>query len=169
MSKRSTFLVATLFVAGALAISAKDESPPPDPSAKARMELAGRIYNEEYDRAVQSAVAPPAAAGEPNQTFDPALAEQLNLWSRRWMDARRDDARDRAGRVAAAKAHLDRVRKLEGGGILKDAIRNLQGENKKEFKLDDEALEMFKLKPFLAHMQFFRLEAESILAKEEAR
>jgi hypothetical protein len=42
-----------------------------------------------------------------------ASGEMLYLWSRRWMEAEQALATDKAGKTAALRGHVERMRKLE--------------------------------------------------------
>jgi hypothetical protein len=76
--------------------------------------------------------------------------ETLHLWSRRWMDADHELAQTRAARLAAVEGHLARMRDWE--------------------KQVTAAKEQGFVTPVdLAAAEFFRLEAETALAREKAR
>src|SRR4051812_8051673 len=87
-------------------VRAEDEPPA---ASKERIGLAKRVYRERILFGLNRRIAPlQSTAG---LTEDPllneAMAEDLHRWSVRWMEAECDVAPDRAGRVAAAQAHLD--------------------------------------------------------------
>jgi hypothetical protein len=68
-------------------------------NAKARTEAARKVYDGMLAKA---------------KTFgDPADPEKLYRWSRRWMEAECDTTDKKTDHVAAAEAHLDRMKKRE--------------------------------------------------------
>jgi hypothetical protein len=69
-------------------------------NAKARLEAARKVYEGYLDRYKR---------GEPQ----PLNAELLYRWSRRWLEAQQELATKKEGKVAAAEAHLTRMRGLE--------------------------------------------------------
>jgi hypothetical protein len=69
-------------------------------NAKARAEAAGKAFEAVRKRSTVDPVA-----------FDP---EKLYRWSRRWMEAEQESSGTKEARVAAAEAHLERMKKLEG-------------------------------------------------------
>jgi hypothetical protein len=75
--------------------------------------------------------------------------EAAYRWSRRWMEAERDLASTEAGRVAALRGHLERMRGLE------DEVRGYIGST-------------IPL-PQLAATRFYRAEAETWLAEAKAK
>ena len=77
--------------------------------------------------------------------------EKTYLWSRRWMEAERDMANNKAERVAALKGHFERMKKLELLALLaetRDCAPRLEN---------------------LAPAKYYRAEAEIWLIKEKAR
>jgi hypothetical protein len=84
---------------------------------------------------------------DPAAPLDP---EKQYLWSRRWMEADREVAATKAARLAAVEGHLARMRELEkivtefkGGGFMGATD--------------------------LAAAEFYRLDAEAVLAQEKGR
>jgi hypothetical protein len=80
-----------------------DEPPAPNDTsanAKARAEAAAKVYQGTLDR----------AKVDPGAALDP---EKLYQWSRRWMEAEQELSDKKKDRVAAAEAHLERMKKLE--------------------------------------------------------
>jgi hypothetical protein len=121
-----------------------------DPTASERAEVAGRVYRAllrgEARRYLAKAPDAPAV-------FDARLAERLGEWSLRWMEAARN-AGGRAARFEAVRAHLERMRDLESGQSVQDALRQ-------EGRLGDRPLDITKLVEFTEVARFFRLDAES--------
>jgi hypothetical protein len=128
--------------------------PPLDRTAPQRAEVAGRVY-----RAILRVEArryldqPPDAPA----VFDARLAERLGEWSVRWMEAARN-AGGRAARFEAVRAHLERMRGLESGRSLYDAL----GEAGRP-------LDVTRLGDFVEVARFFRLDAESRLQDMRSR
>jgi hypothetical protein len=123
-----------------------DVSRTPQELAKARLDLARRVYRLTVG---QVTTAPPTA---PDATHSMSnTLEQVALWSRRWMKAERDLARDKAGRSAALSAHIQRLKEHEK--VCEELIRG-----------GSVGLTQLSLESFRYH----RLEAEYRLAKEKA-
>ena len=122
-----------------------DVSRTPQELAKARLDLARRVYR----LTVGQVTAPPTA---PDATHSMSnTLEQVALWSRRWMEAERDLARDKAGRSAALTAHIQRLKEHE-----KFCEELIRGSSSGLSQL------------FLESFRYNRLEAEYRLAKEKA-
>jgi hypothetical protein len=101
------------------------------------------------------------ATPDARDIFDARLAERLGDWSVRWMEAGRNVG-TRAARFDAPRAHLDRMRSLENGRSVKDAL--------KEAGLpDDKSIDVATLREFAEVAKFFRLEAEAQLQDMKAR
>jgi hypothetical protein len=77
--------------------------------------------------------------------------EKTYVWSRRWMEAERDIAKNKAERVAALQAHFERMKKLEVLVLLMET-RNAAPRPER-----------------LAPAQFYRAEADIWLAAEKAK
>jgi len=75
--------------------------------------------------------------------------DQIHVWSQRLMEAERDRAGNAAGRSAALRAHVDRMRQFEQ--ICVGTYHVHQGRG-----------------PQAAAAEYFRLQAELLLAKDEA-
>jgi hypothetical protein len=116
---------------------AGEPAPEKDGNAKARAAAARKVYEHLLERYKL----------DPNFQNEP---ERSYLWSRRWMEAERQAAGTKAGRVAAVEGHLERMKKWE-----------------KVFK---EGVERGIFSPGdVAAAEFYRLEAEGWLAEEKAR
>jgi hypothetical protein len=102
-------------------------------NAKARMAAAQKVYQGTLARLKVDA----------NYPLD---AEGLYRWSRRWLEAERELREKKEGRVAAAQAHLDRMKKLEA---------LMRGWRDSKFFTDTD----------VAAVEFYRLEAERWLAR----
>jgi hypothetical protein len=76
--------------------------------------------------------------------------ERICLWSRRWMEAERELAGDAEEKVAAVQGHLDRMKERE------TAVRKMV--NSRLAAATD-----------LAAQEFYRLEAERLLAEARAK
>lgn len=153
----------------------------PPAAARERVELAKRIYRERILFGLNRRIAPPST---PNRPGDPllneAMAEDLHRWSVRWMEAECDAAADRAGRVAAAQAHLDRMMTVESGKMARKELADhplVKGLDKGKSPLVDIGVEELRnIRDELAETtrrypevaRYFRLEAEARLAKEKA-
>jgi hypothetical protein len=126
--------------------------------------VAGRVYRAVLHGEVRRYLAPPRA-GEPPPVapavFDARLAERLGEWSFRWMEAARN-AGGRAARFEAVRAHLERMRGLESGRSLQDALREAG-------QPDDRSLDITKLGEFAEVTRFFRLDAEARLQDLRSR
>ena len=108
------------------------------------------------------------------------MAEDLHRWSVRWMEAECDATPDRPGRVAAAQAHLDRMKSVELGKIARKELADhplVKALDEKKFNLVDfDVDELRKLwnqqaeptRRYPEVARYFRLEAEARLTKERA-
>jgi hypothetical protein len=138
--------------------------PPLDRTAPERSEVAGRVYRALLRGEARRYLAPPRA-GEPlpdaPAVFDARLAERLGEWSTRWMEAARN-AGGRAARYEAVRAHRDRMRGLESGRALLDALGEAGGPA-------DRSLDVTRLGEFAEVARFFRLDAESRLQDVRSR
>jgi hypothetical protein len=148
MLRRLRLVVSLLGLILAVDLSVAQEaevSQTPHELAKARLDLARRIYRLTEEQIT----APPTAPSAPHRISN--TLEQLTLWSRRWMEAERDLAQDKAGRGAALSAHIQRLKKQEKicEELLRDSTFGLT-----QLCLDD--------------LRYHRLEAEYGLAKEKA-
>jgi hypothetical protein len=132
--------------------------PPLDRTAPQRAEVAARIYHAIIRGEARRHLAQPPDAPA---VFDARLAERLGEWSLRWMEAARN-AGGRAARFEAVRAHLQRMRGLESGRSLYDAL----GEAGRP---DDSALDVTRLGEFVEVARFFRLDAESRLQDLKSR
>jgi hypothetical protein len=110
-----------LAVLGQSSVGADDKPPV---AVRERVELAKKIYRERILFGLERRLDPPQAPSGP--TTDPllneAMAEDLHKWSARWLEAECDAATDRAGRAAAARAHLDRMKTLESGKMVRKEL-----------------------------------------------
>jgi hypothetical protein len=138
--------------------------PPLDRTAAERAEVAARVYRALLRGEARRYLAPPHA-GEPppdaSAVFDARLAERLGEWSLRWMEAGRNSG-GRAARFEAARAHLERMRGLETGRALQDALRE-------EAPPGGRPLDLTRLGEFADVAQFYRLDAQSRLQDLRAR
>ncbi len=148
-----------------------------------RAETAGRVYGAILNSAIEGFLAPPRAGGaRPDEAavFDAPLAERLANWSDMWRQAQDDAATDTSSRLAVAhkgparlaasgirlvgsdvlsatiKSHVERMRALETGRFLDDAL-------KRAGRPAGEPLDLTRLRGFVAVARFFRIEAESQL------
>jgi hypothetical protein len=80
--------------------------------------------------------------------FDP---DYLRQWSRRWMKAEQEMAADKVGSIAAAEAHLGRMKKVES---MTHALANAG---------------LSAAPDVVAAVEYFRLEAEDWLAQAKAK
>jgi hypothetical protein len=188
VSKKLALLAASLIaVSGAaFALPAPQAPAATDPTAAARLKLAQKAFEESIVKTLDVLVAPPAGRPEDQgnigeRIFDGPKAERFYLWSRRWMEAASAQARTKADRVAAAQAHLDRMKGLEDGSLLKFWLKKVFAPQKgadaakagdgKPFAFNPQ--EAFgDMKPatgdYATFMEFFRLEAETLLAQAKA-
>jgi hypothetical protein len=118
---------------------AGEPAPEKAANAKARAEAARKVYECMMERYRLDA----------GFKFDP---EQAYQWSRRWMEAEREAAGAKAGRVAAVEGHLERMKKWE-----------------KVMETDNAPGRHLYSPGDYAAAQFYRLEAEGWLAQEKAR
>jgi hypothetical protein len=127
----------TLLLALAGVCLAGEPAPEKTGNAKARAAAARKVYEHLMER----------YKVDPNFQNEP---ERSYLWSRRWMEAEREAAATKAGRVAAVEGHLERMKKWEK--IFKE------GRERGIFSPAD-----------VGAAEFYRLEADDWLAEEKAR
>ncbi len=135
-----------------------------DHTASERAEVAGRIYRAVLLGEARRYLSPPRAGEPPPDAaaiFDARLAERLGGWSLRWMEAARN-AGGRAARFEAVRAHLDRMRGLESGRSVRDALREAG-------RPGDGPLDVTRLGEFIEVARYFRLDAESRLLDLRSR
>lgn len=140
MFRRMTLAGAVLgFIAvGGMALrSAPDEPEDPSALAEARMKIARQFYEIANDPRSQP------AGGTPDY-------EAIVLWSGRWMDAQLDMSDQRTDRIAAIRAHIERLKKWE---LPLEHLANRAVTSRRDVDL----------------IKFHRLEAEFRLAKAEGR
>ena len=123
-----------------------------------REKLAERIYTRLHDETTESVFSPPAPAATPSglQALDAEKAERLYLWSRRWMEARRDGGTTKEQRIAAIRDHLSRMKAWEEGLPVKKALKE---------SFDTSIDSPWAASEFATSMRYFRLEAESWLVE----
>lgn len=138
-------LLGLLLVVDSSVAQEADASRTPQELAKARLDLARRVYR----LTAGQVTAPPTSLDATHSMSD--TLEQVALWSRRWMKAERDLARDKAGRSAALSAYIQRLKEHEK--VCEELIRG-----------GSVGLTQLSLESFRYH----RLEAEYKLAKEKA-
>jgi hypothetical protein len=102
-------------------------------NAKARRAAAQKVYKGIFDRSQVD-------------VSSPLDVERMHQWSRRWLEADRELAGTKEGRVAAIQAHLDRMKKLE------DVVRHWHRKG-------------FVSSADVPAVEFYRLEAERWLAQ----
>ncbi len=117
-------------------------SAPVQADDQARANAQGRL---EAARQVYAGIIKNYEAGQVGLDF-----EKLYWWSRRWREAQHDLSDKKEDRIAAAQAHLERMRKLEGW---------VKESRKKGFLTLVE----------VAAQEFYRLEAEQWLAREKGK
>jgi hypothetical protein len=144
VSRRSVHL-ALAFILAVPAARSVAADPAQVKNARARAEAARKVY-ETMLLAWQEE--PP---GPRHELSLPRDLESFYRWSRRWAEAESESAAGKDGRVAAAGAHLDRMKKWE------QFLRQLRKKGGLVSGSD------------VAAAEFFRLEAESWLEKEKAR
>jgi hypothetical protein len=103
-------------------------------NAKERAEAASKVYQGIFER----------SKIDPNAPLDP---EKLYQWSRRWMEAEQETNEKKEDRIAAAEAHLQRMKTLEKYALLLQEKKGLITTTE------------------VAAQKFFRLEAERTLAQ----
>jgi len=104
-------------------------------NARARLKAARKVYKLQMELLINV----------PGQRDS---AEKIYSWSRRWLEAQRELGSNRKTRVAAAEAHLARMKRLEQ--LINDFVK--QG-----------GAESYRYEAFMA--SYFRLEAEKWLAQ----
>jgi hypothetical protein len=129
------FFLAVLILAAAAPRGLADEAKPAE-LAKARAAAA----RETYEALLGRYAIDPKGPG----------FESIYLWSRRWLEAEQAAAADKAGRLAALQAHLERMKKWET--IKTEALK--QG---------------LAPKYEVPQARFYRLEAESWLAETQGK
>jgi hypothetical protein len=129
---------------------------------------AKKSYESVLDETVQSLVAPPRLQGQGEDTvlksiLNSSRAELFYLWSRRWMDAQRDQGGGtKAAEVAAIEGHLGRMKDLERGQI----FEVFAGKPERIAPTKEQLAEVLKMIPeFQTAIKFYRIEAEASLAK----
>jgi hypothetical protein len=138
-------------------------------SDKDRVELARTAYESVFKETLNMLAASPRPEdGDPNQRiFSAARAEQLYLWSKRWMEAQRDLGRGQeGGEIAAIQAHLERMKDLESGALIKAWVKVVQLPTPTD---DAIAASMEMIPAFRASIKFYRAEAESWLSRAGGR
>ena len=105
------------------------------------------------------------------------MAKDLHQWSIRWMEAERDAATDQAGRVAAAQAHLDRMRTVESGKMVRKELADhllVRDLDERKIPLVEGGVDELRegrpddAQRYREVARYFRLEAEARLAREKA-
>jgi outer membrane protein TolC len=99
MSRRTILVglvLGLVFARGAPAASGPAGPQTPAALAKAKVEAAAKAFE----------------TAEKSYATGQSTAEQVYLWSRRWLEARRDLADNQAERAAAVEAHLGRLQML---------------------------------------------------------
>jgi len=173
MRQRTWFVIGCLALALGLAAAGKtrsgagrDEPAAADSGAKARLEIARGIYEQMLMRQPDPFSGNHGnLMGAPRPPQPDRKVEDLYLWSRRWMEAERDVRPDGGGIVVAFRGHRDRMKDL-------GTIESLKGLYKKRnIPYTDELLAgqaKFSIGVSTEGLPFFRLEAESWLAKATA-
>jgi hypothetical protein len=154
----------------------------PPPAARERVELAKRIYRERILSGLERRASSPLSASNPPEDplLNEAMAEDLHKWSVRWLEAECDAAPTQAGRMTAARAHLDRMIALESGKMVRKELADHPlvkelDEDKSALvdigvddlrKVWDQLSASTRRYPDVA--RYFRLEAEARLAREKA-
>ncbi len=184
--KNLLMVVVGLAALGLSRVGAEDK---PLNASQERVDLARRIYREKILVGLQRRFDPPSADvvnldRKEDPLLNEAMAEDLHRWSIRWMEAECDAAPDRAGRVAAGQAHLDRMKSIESGKMARKELaghpllKEQDAFAKKSNLGDIVDVDAHQLKtvPEYAHTagryvdvtRYFRLEAEALLAREKA-
>ncbi len=133
---RYPVLILALAAAPAVLFSPAQAGQGQKANAKARLQAARKVYEGYLSRYKIG----------PSQPLD---AEKLYQWSRRWLEAQQDLALKKADRVAAAEAHLARMRRLEQ--TMRDLARK-------------------EVAPYeVAGAEFYRLEAERWVAQAKGK
>jgi hypothetical protein len=175
------FLLVGLSIAalGPSDVRAEDKRPA---AAQERIALAKRIYRERILFGLNRRIAPPQPALDlPEEPLlNEAMAEDLHRWSVRWMEAECDAATDRAGRVAAAQAHLDRMMTVESGKMARKELADhplVKELDQKKIPVVDMGVDELRVvldqfavatRRYPEVARYFRLEAEARLASEKA-
>jgi hypothetical protein len=150
-------------------------------TAAQRAEIAGRVYHAILDGAVDRFVSRQRAGEASHEVaaiFDAPLAERLANWSEMWRQAEDDAETDRSMRLASARngsarpalagtivarperltanlrSHVERMRTLETGHFLDEAI-------KRAGRPANKPLDLARIGEFVAASSFFRIAAES--------
>jgi hypothetical protein len=134
--------------------------------AEQRVALARQKYEGLFRKTSDDLLDPPV--GEQGQlkfasVLSDERAESFGRWSVRWMDAERDSASNDATAIrAAVRAHKDRMLDLENGGVLRQWLekRIVPAPTREHY-----AETMKEAPAFTDAIRFFRLEAESLVAK----
>ena len=150
MSNRSRwngFLLGFSLIATSLAPAAPDTTQQLKSLAEARFKIA-RSMIERSEEIINMRLPHPANPYVRNREW----AERFALWSSRWMEAERESAGEKKGRIDAIEAHLRRLRKHEEGFV----------ELAKEAPGDAEMIDIASI------LTFHRLQGESRLVEEKA-
>jgi hypothetical protein len=127
--------------------------------------MALKNYEAIFDETVESIVSPKDVGPADNQLkhyLNRPKAELLYLWSRRCLDAQRDRSNGaKADEVAAIDGHRVRMEALEKGKILVACAKR----HGKDIPQDHLEAAIRDIPEFQAAIKFYRLEAESWLAK----
>jgi hypothetical protein len=134
---RLAVLILVLAAPAALLSPAQGSQGEAAANAKARLEAARKVYEGSLRR---------YKTGPP----EPLNVEKFYWWSRRWLEAQQELATKKEDRVAAAEAHLTRMRSLE---------KTLRAMHKDGAALDIEVV----------GAEFYRLEAERWVAQAKAK
>ncbi len=112
---------------------------------------------------------PPPAENTLKSVLDRSRAELLYLWSRRWLEAQREEAPGtKADEVAAIEGHLGRMKNLEKGCIF-EALSKKYPMRSNALTEEQLADALRDIPEFQTSIKFYRMEAESWLAKAKSR
>lgn len=136
-AKYSIVFVASLLAALVLIAAAGRQGAPALPDAQARLEAAAKVCQLLHD---ENDGAPRTHEG----------VEHTYIWSKRWMEAQRDVEMSKDGGVAAAEAHLQRMREFD------QRIQKLHEQG---------AVPLF----YAASTRYFVVEGEELLARAKSR
>jgi len=173
MRQRTWFVIGCLALALGLAAAGKTRSgaardePAADPTAKARLEIARGVYEKTLvrDSNPYRGIQTGSMGNWKPPEIDDREAENLYQWSRRWMEAERDVKPDGSGPIAALRGHRSRMNDLGSG----EAIKDVRKKNDMHFNGEMSAAEAAScLGTTPEVLEFFRLEADSWLAKATA-